>query len=281
MNYITGTNLIIIAILFIIGCLIASFLLVNFVKIIFAYITNNIHQNYIKNSHLKSKYTIKGSFLRMLIVSVAGILFTWLHYRYRFLSIEPKFYRYGDEVISLPFFILLLWFWDYKLRNTLINIKAFIILTLLEVILTVLNLIFMIGTAVFPMFLVISLLPFVMYYGIKKLSLSLYNEYPTDKINEFVTNKIKTFIRFVIPIILLIFISIFISIDIIYEKRNYDSSFAITCFVTTLANIVIVWYFDSRMRILVYLQKNLFLFVLLNLLIFVLMSAFAILYILF
>ena len=239
-----------------------AFLIVGCIFIIIKVISFFLSKYFFKNAlNLKSKYTIKGSLYRMLIVSVAGILFTWLHYRYRFLSIEPKFYRYGSEIISLPFFILLLWFWDYKLRNTLINIKAFIILTLLEVILTVLNLIFMIRTAVFPMFLVVPLFPFVMYYGIKKLSLSLYNEYPTDKTNEFVTNKIKTFSIFIIPITL--FILLFFLINVVEE---------FILFVIFLANIVIVWYFDYRMRILIFLQKNLLSFSLLKLLLFILMN---------
>ena len=136
MNYITGTNLIIIAILFIIGCLIASFLLVNFVKIIFAYMTNNIHQNYIKNSHLKSKYTIKGSFLRVFIILLIVIIFL-LYPLLSDLSYESRMFPTVALVISLPFVTICLWLVDYKFRKYLINDRAINILIILEIILTI------------------------------------------------------------------------------------------------------------------------------------------------
>ena len=121
---------------------------------------------------------------------------------------------------------------------------------------------------VFALFILPTIFIIVMYFIIKKLSLSLYNEYSTDTTNRFVTNKIKTFIRFIIPITLLVYITA----DVI-SARNYNYyGEVIGSFIVVLVNIIIIWYFDYRMRILVYLQKNLFLFVLLNLLLFILIS---------
>ena len=120
---------------------------------------------------------------------------------------------------------------------------------------------------VFALFILPTIFIIVMYFIIKKLSLSLYNEYSTDTTNRFVTNKIKTFIRFIMPITLLVYIT-----ACVISASNYNYGEVIGSLIVLLVNIIIIWYFDYRMRILVYLQKSLLSFSLLNLLLFILIS---------
>ena len=85
--------------------------------------------------NLKSKYTIKGSFIRMFIVLVVSILL--LYPLLSDLSYESRMFSTVALVISLPFVTICLWLVDYKFRKYLINDRAINILIILEIILTI------------------------------------------------------------------------------------------------------------------------------------------------